>query len=188
MKGFINKLISRLQEKRSKYIFDQEALRSCQRVRLSEFCAHKVQAYDEVLSIVNQLAEEYAECYKDCEQCEAYNKEEHYCPKWCNVIKNTVKEMVENESGVILMQLLEAKKNCGEDSDCSECPFGQIEDRCILAELQIEGGNNDFCEWKLDGVYLHCQHDMELVISCLEDEKYRYNYCPVCGKKIKVVE
>ena len=90
------------------------------------------------IEIINQLAEEYAECYKDCEQCEAYDKEKHYCPKWCNVIKNTAKEMVENELGVILIQLLEAKKNCGEDSDCSECPFGQIEDRCILAELQME--------------------------------------------------
>lgn len=48
--------------------------------------------------------------------------------------------------------------------------------------------NNDFCEWKLDGVYLHHQHDTELFISCLEEEKYRYNYCPICGKKIKVVE
>ena len=59
MKEFIEKLIGRLEEKRSKYIYDQEALRSCKRVRLSEFCAHKVKAYDEVLSIVNQLAEEY---------------------------------------------------------------------------------------------------------------------------------
>ena len=45
----------------------------------------------------------------------------------------------------------------------------------------------EFCEWKLDGVYLHCQHDTELVISCLSDEEYRYKYCPVCGKEIKVV-
>ena len=41
-----------------------------------------------------------------------------------------------------LENLIEAKKNCSEDSDCSECPFGQIEDRCILAELQIEDDNN----------------------------------------------
>lgn len=25
-------------------------------------------------------------------------------------------------------------------------------------------------------------------ILCLEDERYRYKHCPVCGKKIKVVE
>jgi len=54
----------------------------------------------------------------------------------------------------------------------------EVADKCI----------NDFCEWKIDGVYLHCQHNTELVISCLEEEKYRYKYCPVCGKKIKVVE
>ena len=48
--------------------------------------------------------------------------------------------------------------------------------------------NNDVCEWKLDGVYLMCQHKTELFVSCLEDKKHRYKYCPICGKKIKVVE
>lgn len=57
----------------------------------------------------------------------------------------------------------------------------------IVNEL-AEEYNNGFCEWKLDGVYLLCQHNTELVISCLEEEKYRYTYCPYCGKKIKVVE
>ena len=128
MKEFTDKLIGRLEEEKEgakrRNAFDSEVSYSC------------------AIRIVNQLAEEYAECYKDCEQCEAYNKEEHYCPKWCNVIKNTVEEMMENETGVILMQLLESKRKCGEDSDCSECPFSQIEDRCILAELQNKGGNN----------------------------------------------
>lgn len=121
MKEFIEKLISEL--KQESIIVDDDA-------------GHRA------VEIIEELAEEYLECYKDCEQCEAYNKEKHYCPKWCKVIKNTTKEMVENESSVILMQLLEAKKNCSEDSYCSECPFGQIQDRCILAELQIKGGNN----------------------------------------------
>lgn len=53
-----------------------------------------------------------------------------------------VNELAEEYNNGWVEQLLEAKKNCGEDSDCSECPFGQIEDRCILAELQIKGGNS----------------------------------------------
>ncbi len=128
MKEFIEKLIGRLEEEKLACHINAEI-----------YTEKKI---SKIIDIVNQLAEEYSECYKDCEQCEAYNKEKHYCPKWCKVIKNTTKEMVENESSVILMQLLEAKKNCSEDSYCSECPFGQIEDRCILAELQIKGGNN----------------------------------------------
>ena len=47
--------------------------------------------------------------------------------------------------------------------------------------------DNDFCEWKIDGVYLHSPHK-ELFVSCLEEEQYRYKYCPICGKKIKEVE
>lgn len=52
------------------------------------------------------------------------------------------KELAEEYKDSFMEELLEAKRNCSEDSDCSECPFGQIEDRCILAELQVTGGNN----------------------------------------------
>ena len=46
--------------------------------------------------------------------------------------------------------------------------------------------SDDVCEWTLDGVYLHSPH--KPLVSCITDENYRYYYCPVCGKKIKVVE
>lgn len=49
------------------------------------------------------------------------------------------------------------------------------------------GENVEFCEWKLDGIYLHCQHKLDLIITCLADEKYRYNFCPYCGKKITIL-
>lgn len=62
----------------------------------------------------------------------------------------------------------------------------QVADEYV-PEINV-GEIEEFCEWKIDGVYLHCQHDMKIVISCLEDEEYRYNFCPYCGKKIKVVE
>lgn len=56
----------------------------------------------EAIEIVNQEAEKYEECYKDCGDCEAYNKEKHHCPKFCKVIKETVKEIEENHNGWIL--------------------------------------------------------------------------------------
>ena len=49
--------------------------------------------------IVQETAAEYEECYKDCGDCEAYNKEKHHCPKFCKVIKETVKEIEENHNG-----------------------------------------------------------------------------------------
>lgn len=56
-----------------------------------------------------------------------------------------------------------------------------------LIEIVKHGGvTDDVCEWKLDGVYLHSPHKQ--LVSCVTDENYRYYYCPVCGKKIKVVE
>lgn len=51
--------------------------------------------------IVQETAAEYEECYKDCGDCEAYNKEKHHCPKFCKVIKETVKEIEENYNGWI---------------------------------------------------------------------------------------
>ena len=53
---------------------------------------------NEAIEIVKQEAEQYEECYKDCGDCEAYYKEKHHCPKFCKVIKETVKEIEENHN------------------------------------------------------------------------------------------
>ena len=58
-------------------------------------------AFDDAIEIVKQEAEQYKECYKDCGECEAYDKEKHHCPKFCKVIKETVKEIEENHNGWI---------------------------------------------------------------------------------------
>ena len=55
-------------------------------------------AFDDAIEIVKQEAEQYKECYKDCGECEAYDKEKHHCPKFCKVIKETVKEIEENNN------------------------------------------------------------------------------------------
>lgn len=64
------------------------------------------------IDIINQLAEEYKNCalcylgspceYQnpeaDCEKCEEYNNEKHYCPKFCKVITEAVEEIEENHN------------------------------------------------------------------------------------------
>ena len=52
----------------------------------------------ECMEIVKQEAADYEECYKDCGECEAYDKEKYHCPKFCKVIKETVKEIEENHN------------------------------------------------------------------------------------------
>lgn len=66
-------------------------------------------------------------------------------------LRKNFKDLASEHNNGWIEQFIEAKKNCGEDSDCSECPFGQIEDRCILQELQIEESNNGWipCEKEL---------------------------------------
>lgn len=34
-----------------------------------------------------------------CLECKEYNHEKHYCPKWCDVIRNTNEEMREFYKG-----------------------------------------------------------------------------------------
>ena len=55
----------------------------------------------QAIEIVKQEAEQYEECYNDCGDCEAYNKEKHHCPKFCKVIKETVKEIEENHNSLV---------------------------------------------------------------------------------------
>ena len=56
---------------------------------------------DDLIEIIKQEAEKHEECYKDCGECEAYNKEKHHCPKFCKVITETVKEIEDNYNGWI---------------------------------------------------------------------------------------
>ena len=89
MKEFINKLIERLgeqpYEKDGGELFLNGNMEDCLPLR-------------KVKEIATQLAEEYADCYKDCEQCEAYDKEKHHCPKFCMVIKDALAEIEENHN------------------------------------------------------------------------------------------
>lgn len=91
MDEFIKKLIERLKESDKRELF-----------KYREEGATYLIPVSEVKSIVNQLAEEYADCYKDCGNCEAYDKEKHLCPKFCMVIKDALAEMEENRGGWIL--------------------------------------------------------------------------------------
>ena len=99
MKEFIEKLISRLEEYKYSHLaeHDSESLEHCkEKERDCEGNDCFLCVWDKTIEIVTQLAKEHKECYKPCHECEAYNKEKHYCPKWCKVIKSTVEEIEQN--------------------------------------------------------------------------------------------
>ena len=93
MKSVFEKIIEKLEEIRVKKTCNKE---KCDTKELCRICV-----VDDAIEIVKQEAEKYEECYKDCGDCEAYNKEKHHCPKFCKVIKETVKEIEENHNGFI---------------------------------------------------------------------------------------
>lgn len=46
---------------------------------------------------------ENSECYqtKSCLDCPNYDKEKHYCPRFCEVIRNALKEIEEDKSNSV---------------------------------------------------------------------------------------
>ena len=75
-----------------------EKLESMEKVFIKGNSHNVAAGISRAIEIVKQEAEQYEECYKDCGDCEAYNKEKHHCPKFCKVIKETVKEIEENHN------------------------------------------------------------------------------------------
>ena len=97
MQAAFEKIIEKLEEELK--LADEEKLR-CARENSLQFDSAKGYAHGvgKAIEIVKQEAEQYEECYKDCGECEAYDKEKHHCPKFCKVIKETVKEIEENHN------------------------------------------------------------------------------------------
>ena len=97
MQAEFEKIIEKLEEELK--LADEEKLR-CARENPLQFDSAKGYAHGvgKAIEIVKQEAEQYEECYKDCGECEAYDKEKYHCPKFCKVIKETVKEIEENHN------------------------------------------------------------------------------------------
>ena len=89
MQAVFEKIIEKLEEQKVKGIYDSSSIIGEKNV------------WGKAIEIVKQEAEQYEECYKDCGDCEAYNKEKHHCPKFCKVITEAVKEIEENNNGWI---------------------------------------------------------------------------------------
>ena len=97
MQAEFEKIIEKLEEELK--LADEEKLR-CARENPLQFDSAKGYAHGvgKAIEIVKQEAAAYEECYKDCGECEAYDKEKYHCPKFCKVIKETVKEIEENHN------------------------------------------------------------------------------------------
>ena len=66
-------------------------------------------------------------------------------------------------------------------------------DGCFCKSIEIvnqveQEYNNDFCEWEYDEFEDGWQTSCDTVFSLCDSDKEITNFCPCCGKKIKVVE
>ena len=95
MQTVFEKIIDKLEEEKMSYFF---AIANTGDEKLDCAYEHTGDALDKAMEIVKQEAEKHEECYKDCGDCEAYNKEKHHCPKFCKVITEAVKEIEENHN------------------------------------------------------------------------------------------
>ena len=95
MQAVFEKIIEKLEEEKMSYFL---TIANTGDEKLDYAYEQVGDALDKAIEIIKQEAEQYEECYKDCGECEAYEKEKHYCPKFCKVIKETVKEIEENHN------------------------------------------------------------------------------------------
>ena len=99
----MNKVFEKIIEKQEELFQDLNVIEVLSHVDFDSTIQNSLENFlkaitNEAIEIVKQEAENYEECYKDCGECEAYNKEKHHCPKFCKVIKETVKEIEENHN------------------------------------------------------------------------------------------
>lgn len=97
----------------------------------------------EVFEKIIEKLEELKKCgTKHYEDGEYIYTSPDYDHETLNKTIKIVKQEAEQYNESLMVELLDAKQNCGEDSDCSDCIFGKTADRCFLQELQIEERNN----------------------------------------------
>ena len=99
----MNKVFEKIIEKQEELFQDLNVIEVLSHVDFDSTIQNSLENFlkaitNEAIEIVKQEEEQYEECYKDCGDCEAYNKEKHHCPKLCKVIKETVKEIEENHN------------------------------------------------------------------------------------------
>ena len=129
---------------------------------------------------------------RNCNKCIHHTS--GMCDSWdCNMqTVEDVKNEAVNEYVKSVVEELEALKD-GYDHSCFDNAYERgveagakwIKKKAIEIVKQC-GVSDDVCEWELDGVYIFSPHSK--MFSCVIDDKHRYTYCPVCGKKIKVAE
>ena len=102
----MNKVFEKIIEKQKELFQDLNVIEVLSHVDFDSTIQNSLENFlkaitNEAIEIVKHEAEQYEECYKHCGECEAYDKEKHHCPKFCKVIKETVKEIEENHNGWI---------------------------------------------------------------------------------------
>lgn len=107
-------------------------------------------AFEKAIEIVKQEAEEYGECFEDCRECEAYDKEKHYCPRFCYVLKEAVKEIEEYNGWILCSERMpkEPEEGLTNLDECDEY-IVMIENADIPTALNYAGNG----EWYRDGVF-----------------------------------
>lgn len=82
---------------------------------------------------------------------------------------------------------LEEARKCGND----DTPFmNEILDNAIQTIRELQSKSEEVCEWEIskDGLYDCCPHEEVAFQRSKVAKEEGFNYCPYCGRKIKVVK
>ena len=85
-------------------------------------------------------------------------------------------------------------KSCSECEYASDCLEGEQSEKVVIdkaIEIVKQGGvDDDVCEWKYNDSEYYFESSCEHLHIFMSDgpKENEYDFCPYCGKKIKVVE
>lgn len=118
---------------------------------------------------------------------------EPYSMGICHTIEKSIEivnQLAEEHKDNVMINGQYCWQTCGATEHCKECnrlcngSIDYYENYDVLAEEY----NNDFCEWKEDEKFNWFFKSPHEGVGIVKEESGLFNFCPYCGKKIKVVE
>ena len=115
------------------------------------------------------------EDYPTCTECEHYDSEKHYCPRFCQVIKDTLAEAQPTEGDLISREDVITALI---DADWIKTTAQQA----VIAEVL----NKIPSVKPKKGKWIYKWMKGQFCSECDEQSVWKFNYCPNCGAEMEV--
>ncbi len=128
------------------------------------------------------------EDYPTCTECEHYDRDKHYCPRFCQVIKDTLAEAQPSEDCIsreVVIDGLASIAKAKAKSDAQKALMGRV--MFFTEHLPSVTPQRPKGKWKRIAGFKDCNYDKCSVCGAYQLFYYgkpSTNYCPNCGAEM----